>query len=197
MVTISCIVEGHGEVDSIPILIRRVSAVLNFSLSLEIKKPIRVPKNKFLKVGELERAVQLGIMKAGVLGSLLIVLDADKDCPARLGPEVLKRAQDVRPDFPIGVVIANKEYESWFLASIDSLKGQRGLTQDLFLAANPESIQGAKEWLNDHMKQNYRATLDQPALTALFDLEMARKSADSFDKCFREIEKLLRTHEKK
>jgi hypothetical protein len=36
----------------------------------------------------------------------------------------------------------------------------------------------------------YREVLDQPALTALFDLSAARR-ADSFDKCFREVERLL------
>ena len=36
----------------------------------------------------------------------------------------------------------------------------------------------------------YDETTDQPALTALFDMSMARR-ADSFDKCYREIVKLL------
>jgi len=53
-------------------------------------------------------------------------------------------------------------------------------------------IQGAKEWLSRQMvgAQSYRETLDQPALAARFDLEVARR-ADSFDKCFREIVRLL------
>ena len=37
---------------------------------------------------------------------------------------------------------------------------------------------------------SYSETYDQPALTALFDLEQARQ-ADSFDKCYRDIVRLL------
>ena len=38
--------------------------------------------------------------------------------------------------------------------------------------------------------RTYRETRDQPALAALFDIEQARR-ADSFDKCYREIVRLL------
>ena len=38
--------------------------------------------------------------------------------------------------------------------------------------------------------RNYIETLDQPALAARFDLDLARR-ADSFDKCYREIIRLL------
>jgi hypothetical protein len=38
---------------------------------------------------------------------------------------------------------------------------------------------------------SYSETEDQPAPTAIFDLNAARK-ADSFDKCFRDIERILR-----
>ena len=38
--------------------------------------------------------------------------------------------------------------------------------------------------------ETYRVTQDQPALAAQFDLEQARK-ADSFDKCYRDIVRLL------
>ncbi len=38
--------------------------------------------------------------------------------------------------------------------------------------------------------RTYSETQDQPALTALFDIEQARQS-DSFDKCYRDIVRLL------
>jgi hypothetical protein len=48
------------------------------------------------------------------------------------------------------------------------------------------------EWLTAHMAggRSYVETLDQPALAARFDLDLARR-ADSFDKYFREIIRLL------
>ena len=38
--------------------------------------------------------------------------------------------------------------------------------------------------------ESYSETTDQPALAALFDIEQARQ-ADSFDKCYRDIVRLL------
>ena len=57
---------------------------------------------------------------------------------------------------------------------------------------DPERIRGAKEWLSDRMPRGrpYNPTIDQPALTSVFDMQAARR-ADSFDKCYREIVRLL------
>ena len=53
---------------------------------------------------------------------------------------------------------------------------------------------GAKEWLGDRMAPNqaYSPTTDQPALTQLFDVQMARRTS-SFDKFYREVTTLLKT----
>jgi hypothetical protein len=113
-------------------------------------------------------------------------------CPKKDAPIWLKRALRVRPDMEISLVMANKEYEAWFIAAAESLRGRRGLATDLTSAADPEGIRGAKEWLSDRMPRNrpYKPTIDQPALTSIFDMQAARR-ADSFDKCYREIVRLL------
>ena len=69
----------------------------------------------------------------------------------------------------------------------------RRLPADLVPPDNPEEIRGAKEWLSRHMPPHrpYAATTDQPAMTQAFDMVEARV-ADSFDKCYREIERLIR-----
>jgi hypothetical protein len=87
-------------------------------------------------------------------------------------------------------VLAYREFETWFLAAAQSLRGQRGLPSDLDPPDAPEAIRGAKEWLGKNMPRKYRETLDQPALTNMFDLNTARQ-VDSFDKCYREIMRLL------
>ncbi len=38
----------------------------------------------------------------------------------------------------------------------------------------------------------YAETTDQPALTAILDMQAAARRADSFDKCYREIVRLLK-----
>lgn len=123
---------------------------------------------------------------------MLILLDSDEDCPAQLGPDLLRRVVSSRQDVPSAVVIAKREFESWLLAAAESLRGQRGLASDLASPSDAEAIAGAKEWLTAHMAggRSYVETLDQPALAARFDLDLARR-ADSFDKCCREIIRLL------
>ena len=179
---LACIVEGHGEVQAVPVLLRRLASALDPTLTLQVEQPIRITKSKLLQAGELERAVELAARKVGRAGGILILLDSDEDCPATLGPALLSRACAVRRNVPISVVLAKHEFEAWFLAAADSLAGCRGLRNDLQAPAQPEHVRGAKEWLTDRMTEGHRyvETLDQPALTAVFDLAAARR-ADSFD----------------
>jgi hypothetical protein len=142
-----CIVEGHGDRESVPVLIRRLAAKLDPAMIVHIPPPLRIPKNKLLKPGELERAVELAARRIAGHGAVLILLDSDDDCPAQLGPELLQRATSARRDVPLAVVIAKREFESWFLAAAESLRGNRGLATDLNPPPDPETIRGAKEWL--------------------------------------------------
>lgn len=190
-VQISCIVEGHGEMEAAPILIRRIAENLYPELEIWAPRPIRVSRDKVVKAGELERRVELAARRIHGKGAIFILLDSDNDCPAHLGPELLGRALQARSDLPIAVVLAKHEFESWFIAAIDSLRGQRGLKDNLQQARNPEAIRGAKEWLSRQMEnRSYSETVDQPKLTARFDFDQARRT-DSFDKCYRDIVYLL------
>lgn len=191
IVQIGCIVEGFGEVEAVPILIRRIAASLYPELRISIPNPIRVPRNKVVKEDELERVVEITARKIRGTGAIFVLLDSDDDCPARLGPELRHRALQTRGDMPIAVVLAKHEFESWFLASAKSLRGQRGLKDNIQPPGNPETVRGAKGWLSRQMtNRSYRETLDQPKLTARFDFGQARR-LDSFDKCYRDIVCLL------
>ena len=148
---IVAIVEGDGEVEAVPALIRRIHATVSPEAPLEIGRPVRVRRNRILKAGELERYLELAANLAGTDGGILVLLDANGDCPANLGPDILRRARAARPDRRIEVVLANCEYESWFIAAIDSLKGKRNVSPAATAPQDPESIRGAKEWLGDRM----------------------------------------------
>jgi len=188
---IACIVEGYGEVEALPLLIRRIGSCCDPPTYPDVPRPIRIPASKLRKSEELARAVQLAASIAGAGGSVLVLLDADDDCPAEVGPAMLEEVGR-RADVTVSVVLAKCEFEAWFLAAAESLRGERGLGGDLVSPGDPEAIRGAKEWLRDKMTggATYSETLDQPAFTARFDLDAARR-ADSFDKCFREIRQLL------
>ncbi len=191
-VKIGCIVEGKGEEGAVPILIRRIAESLYPELLIDTPHPFRVSRNQVVKTGEIERAVNLTARKLGGRGAIFVLLDSDDDCPAELGPALLCRALEARSDLPITVVLAQCEFEAWFLAAAESLRNYKGLKNDLESPNNPEEIRGAKEWLSQRMKGNrrYSPTADQPGLTKCFDLDQARH-ADSFDKCYREIVYLL------
>ncbi len=189
---IACIVEGHGEREAVPIILRRIAVSLQIPGAVNVVFSLRTPRSKLIKPGELERAVEFAARRIDGSGAILILIDADDDCPAQLGPDLLRRAAQARSDVAIAVVLAKYEFESWFLASADSLRGCRGLKNNLHAPMNPETVRGAKEWLSQQMEgsRTYSETLDQPALAELFDLAVARR-ADSFDKCYREISRLL------
>ncbi|HLK55975.1 MAG TPA: DUF4276 family protein [Chthonomonadaceae bacterium] len=192
-VSIASIVEGDGEVEAVPVLLRRLVQEIDPTLYvLHFPEPIRISRAKIVKEGELERYLTLAAGKISPKGAILILLDADENCPATLAPQLLQRALAARSDLPISVVLAKQEYEAWFLAAAESLRNQQGLSTTLEPPPDPEGIRGAKEWLRKHMEgsRTYRETVDQKALTYLFDLQTARQ-APSFDKMYREIQRLL------
>jgi hypothetical protein len=192
-VRIGCIVEGRGECDSVPILIRRIARQLDPGLDVQIPHPVRVAKSKLLQPGELERAVDLAAISIGGSGGILIILDSDDDCPAELAPKLVGRAQSARSDLPTAVVLPNREFESWFLAAARSLRGHKGFPKDLEPPTQPETIRGAKEWLSRHVRAGaYSPAVDQASLTACFSFNLARRTS-SFDKCYREVIRLLET----
>lgn len=192
MLRLASIVEGHGECDAVPILVRRIGETFEPPLVAVVQPVIRVPASKLMQRGELERAVELAARKNAGQGGVFVLLDCDDGCPAEDAPALLKRAVSARSDIPVSVVLAKREFEAWFLAAAESLRGRRGLPEDLTGPLDPEAIRGAKEWLQDRMPrgQSYTEASDQPALTAIFDINAARR-ADSFDKCHREIVRLL------
>jgi hypothetical protein len=190
IINMAVIVEGHSEVESVPVLIRRIAAEIDPSVFIDIKEPIRRPASKLKRPGELENAVELAARKIGGNGGVLILLDCDGygECPKTDAPLLLSRAHASRSDIPVSVVLANKEYETWFIAAAESLRGKRRLSESLEIVADPENIRDAKGWLSHRMPQNdpYSEVNDQPALTGKFDMQSARR-ARSFDKCYREI----------
>ena len=186
------IVEGHGEVSAVPVLLRRLLERCG-AYHVRIARPIRVPKARLTDPSHLERAVRLACM-TGESPAVLVLLDADGACPAELGPKLLAQARSVAPErIPVTVVVAKEEYEAWFLADLDGLRGRRGLRADAAVPGDPEAVRGAKEYLQRQMEPGryYSETVDQPALTQALDLERVRERSSSFDKLWREVERLV------
>jgi len=117
---LATIVEGEGDCAALPVLLRRLRPLWTFP------RPIRVPRNKLIdqvKVSPRDEVLQRYLFLADVLisehggfGAVLIVQDADDDCPAALGPALRRRAQALLPSRRCEAVLPKREFEAWFLA---------------------------------------------------------------------------------
>jgi hypothetical protein len=186
------IVEGHGEEQAAPVLIRRIAHERGFYGSLDCSVR-RLTKSQLVKPTELERAVEALSRQMGRGQAIMVLMDADEDCPANLSAELKARCLAAHAHLNVSIVLANREYEGWFLAAASSLAGQRGLSSVLIPPAHPESISGAKEWLTAQMPsdQAYSPTRHQAAFSQRIDLTQAR-AARSFRKFEKEVVSLLR-----
>ena len=122
------------------------------------------------------------------------MFDGDTDCPAELGPRVRRWATVAAGSVPCEVVLPHREYEAWFLAAIESLRGTRGLRSDAPPYPDPEAPRGAKEKLEARMDagKSYLETTHQEAFSAQFSMEAAHARCRSFRKLTKSFGELLR-----
>jgi len=192
--TIATVVEGQGEVAAVPALLRRIVAEISPETWIDVPRPYRIGRGSLVKAGGIETAVAAVAEQGGARTGVLVLFDADDDLPCVLGPHLLARAAAARTDRPSSVVLAKREFEAWFLAAAPSLRGVRGLAKDLDAPADPEQRRDCKGWLTARRtdKRSYKPTADQAALAEVFDLAMARANSPSFDKMWRDVERLAK-----
>lgn len=179
---IVAIVEGHGEVGAVPELLRRLNAWIAPSKYVHVAAPIRTNRSRFLNdEEEFSKLLQLASHKATAEGWILVLLDADDDCPVELCANLESRATQCLPHRKISVVIANREYEAWYIAAAESLAGYRGF-QPLpnLTLPDPDQPRNAKGWLSQQMPNGYHEVTDQPAFASVMSLELAWIGSRSF-----------------
>ena len=130
------VVEGKGEIDAVPLLVRRICNDILGMYAVRTTRPVEITKSRLVRAGELERAIRLAQRIA--LGPVLVILDADEDCPAILGPELKSRSIAIIPPQNVSVVIPKCEFETWFIAAAQSLSGKRGLRRELLPPSDPK-----------------------------------------------------------
>jgi len=183
------IVEGQSEVISMPILIRRILAQIE-CYSLGVVKPYRVKRNKVIREEQLENVVKIGLNDREDICAIMVILDADDDCPHELSPALLNRLKKVT-DLPVSVIIAKNELECWFLGAKESLRGIRGIKTDAISPQNPEDING-----KGGIKRNliiggyYNEVDDQPAFADRFDINQAALKCPSLNRFINKLHSL-------
>jgi hypothetical protein len=128
-------------------------------------------------------------------GLLLLLLDAETDCPAELAPRLLGAATQARSDAPIACVLAKRMLENWIVAGASTLAGVNGLPDPLPARDRFEDRSGAA-WLESQLRsknkaRKYKKTDDAEVFIRAMALQECRANAPSFDKLCRELEARL------
>jgi Domain of unknown function (DUF4276) len=176
------IVEGQGEEAAVPLLLRRLRDEAK-AWGLEVGRPHRRRRTQLVKKDYLQAAVRVAALREDCVG-ILVIFDADDDCPKELAPTLEQWARGAAGGKACAVVMANREYEAWFLASIEALRGRAAIRPDATSHPNPEAPRDAKGELERRMsgEASYSPTVDQAALTAHLDMESAYRRCRSFRK---------------
>jgi len=184
---IVAIVEGQGDAEGVPTLARRLVLAAGGFANF---RPHRVKRHKVVKPGELERVIEFAAMQEECDG-ILVVLDADDDCPVDLARDLLERAITVASHLPISVVIANREFEAWIIAGIEGTRGQRGIPTDAECPSDPDAGASPKGYLDRLMVgRTYLETDDQAAFAERLNPSLARTRSRSFRKFEQEVLRL-------
>ena len=168
--------------DAVPVLLRRFVEEAQV-WSVQIGRPIRQQRSQLAGESGVKRAIRLASVQPDC-HAILMLFDGDSDCPAVLGPKVQGWADEAAGEVPCSVVLAHREYEAWFLAAIESLRGHRNVRSDAEAHQNPESPRGAKEQFEARMRPgtSYIETIDQSAYSARLSLPTAYRRSRSFRK---------------
>lgn len=188
---IQTIVEGYGEVSAVPVLLRRLLVEAG-KMEIVINRPIRQKQSQLLSEDSLRKAIRLAMYKPECSG-ILVLFEEEDGCPKELGPRLATWIQREAGNFPVVLALAHREYEAWFLAAIESIRGKRGICENALINSDPESIRDAKGAIEDLMLNNrcYHETTDQAALSELFDIKMAYRNSRSFRHLVKAFGKLL------
>ncbi len=205
------IVEGQTEVGCIERLLQRIWVeLLTAPVRLQVLPASRGKRDALVnprhadftaKIEEayLKLARQLRHDSTGQgQGLLLLLLDAETDCPAELGPRLLGAATQFRPDAPVACVLAKRMLENWIVAGASTLAGVNGLPNPLPPRDQFEDRSGVA-WLETQLRsqnkaRKYKKTADAEVFVRAMDLRECRANAPSFDKLCRELAVRLAAH---
>ncbi len=186
------IVEGHGERDAVPLLLRRI--LYRHQLWYwSAARPIQVGNLHKLKKKLAQFVVHA--QKRKDCGGILILLDLDDGCPAREAADLAKQIRNLHLCSPVAVVFAHREYEAWFLASMKAIARNNAdrLPPNLRYEGDVEGRRGVKEWLTHQMPpgRKYNPAVDQAGFTNLIDIDLTQERSRSFRRLCHAVQELV------
>lgn len=175
------IVEGPGDMQAAPVLIRRIAEHHGYN-NIRVLPPHKrgdLPKVK----ANFDNYFKMAIKEKAVIIWIIDFDCATCNCVAEEAEQLYKKAHDIYPDWPFKVAFMVKEFESLFLSEPEATrKVLKEIPKEKVFPENPENIRGAKEWLSKAMPSGftYKETVHQVKLAAAVDLNNLRNSSASF-----------------
>ena len=192
------LVEGYGDRDAVPFLLRRVFGELGAPDCFPASRPIAcgdIPKIE--RIGELEKFTRYACERADG-DSVLLMVDCDDRCPKEVGEAFYPRLREIAEwrGKKIGFGFFWREFETQFLYALDDLVTAYpafGWTLDEdYQSVDWSATRGAKGRLNAMMSTYYyKETRDQARFVSRLDLQRLRRRCRSTEHVFRLLEWLM------
>lgn len=171
---VGLVVEGKGEKEAVPLLLRKHSYA-NDQYVDYLGKPIVVNgRGQLTRPGGIEGYVATAAYRPGCV-AVLVIADADDDAACKLGPELQARGQSVT-ERPVVVALAERCFEDWIYASVETLElGE--FEYDAKKNGSP-----IVDWLLSINGSKYVKPVWQPKLTSRMDLALAISRSESLNR---------------
>jgi hypothetical protein len=179
---IGLVVEGRGEIQALPLLLRKWLRERGDFRDI-LGKP--VPCNgraNALKLNGIEGKVAVAAARPGCR-AVLVVLDGEGDAVCRLGPKLLVRSRTVAGGKPVAIALADVKYESWLIASTETLD-----VSGLKYSATRDPVSALEKAL---LPSKYIKPVWQPRLTQRIDFGLALPRSRSLKRFLARFDKLL------
>jgi hypothetical protein len=176
---IGLIVEGHGDVTSLPLLLRSISfhkGIYGFSFP----HPMRFGEfNAMMKREKFSNFVQY-LNDDDNIDAIIVACDADDVCPVHARQALLERISATVHGIkkPVAVLLFNREYEALLLSQIDIIAERTGLLEMSEENVNKildlsDKVRDAKGLLDSLIPDfSYKEARDQEKFTAILDMNI-------------------------
>jgi len=178
---IGLVVEGKGEVEALPLLLR------TYLYSRNIWQDVLGPviccngRAKATRPGGIEKLVATSASRPGCVG-VLVLLDSETDLVCVRGPELQGRVGTAGLGKPVRLTLVEQKFEAWIVASAE--------TMPIELSWDPERdpVAAIREALGD---RKYIKPVWQPRLTECIDLSVALPRSLTLQRLIRVFDELL------
>ncbi|HET8682371.1 MAG TPA: hypothetical protein VFM54_10925 [Micromonosporaceae bacterium] len=178
---IGLVVEGQGDLNALPILLRRRLWQREIHKDI-LGKPVSCNgREKAVMPTGLEGFVAVAAARPGCR-SVLVVVDGEKDLVCELGPSLLSRARDVTR-LPVAICLAERTYEDWLFASCETL--------DIGSLRYRRTVAGLGAVVAALKPAKYVKPTWQPRLTERLDLDVAMRRSGSLRRMINHFDTLV------